>query len=114
PSAGSFWSKGVRRRSLNRGTAWAERTAVGPRSDPDRVPIPRVTSNQPRGTEPLRIVIYYPRASVGDGGMSGAVRRLAAEMVLAGGDVTMAFDEPGDHPDDDGVRWRHAEHAGAG
>jgi glycosyltransferase involved in cell wall biosynthesis len=62
----------------------------------------------------LRIVIYYPRASAGDGGLSGAVRRLARELVLAGGRVTMVFDEAGDHPGDDGVRWRHARHLGAG
>jgi glycosyltransferase involved in cell wall biosynthesis len=41
----------------------------------------------------LRIVQYYPRALAGDGGMSGAVRRLSAALLEAGADAVIAYDE---------------------
>jgi glycosyltransferase involved in cell wall biosynthesis len=62
----------------------------------------------------MRIVIYYPRAAVGDGGMSRAVRRLARELAAEGADVAMVFDERGGPKRHDAVCWRHLSHAGAG
>ena len=60
----------------------------------------------------MRIVRYYPRALVGDGGMTNAVRRWSQYCVRAGADVTVAYDEGvAPHPED-GVRWRRVCHSG--
>lgn len=60
----------------------------------------------------MRIALYYPRALVGDGGMTWAVRKLAGGLANAGGQVTVLFDEHGEQPSLPGVRWvavRHRE-----
>jgi glycosyltransferase involved in cell wall biosynthesis len=60
----------------------------------------------------MRIVRYYPRAVVGDGGMTGAVRRWCRELTEAGADVTIAYDR-GEAAGDDGlVRLVKVEHRG--
>jgi glycosyltransferase involved in cell wall biosynthesis len=62
------------------------------------------------GSRLMRIALYYPRALVGDGGMSWAVRRLANGLANAGGDVTVLFDEHGELPSGSGVRWVAVRH----
>jgi glycosyltransferase involved in cell wall biosynthesis len=63
----------------------------------------------------MRIVRYYPRALVGDGGMTGAVRAWSAALVRAGASVTVAF-ERGAHPphSNDDVKWAPVSHKGRG
>jgi glycosyltransferase involved in cell wall biosynthesis len=60
----------------------------------------------------MRIVFYYPRAVVGDGGMTGAVRRLAHELAVSGLEVSMVYaaGEAGDR--DPEVTWEKVDHAG--
>ena len=41
----------------------------------------------------MRIVHYYPRALVGDGGMTGAVRRLSGALSEAGAEAVIAYDD---------------------
>jgi glycosyltransferase involved in cell wall biosynthesis len=62
----------------------------------------------------MNIVRYYPRALLGDGGMSGAVRRWSPALVRTGADVTIAYDGTGDVEVRDGVRWVPVPHAGRG
>jgi glycosyltransferase involved in cell wall biosynthesis len=60
----------------------------------------------------LRIVRYHPRAAVGDGGMTGAIRRWSAALSSLGAHVTIAFDD-GTPPDDPGdVTWTRVRHVG--
>jgi glycosyltransferase involved in cell wall biosynthesis len=58
----------------------------------------------------VKIVHYYPRASVGDGGCSYAVRGWAAAVAGKGTDVVVAFDALGEHPQTPGVQWRQVAH----
>jgi glycosyltransferase involved in cell wall biosynthesis len=58
----------------------------------------------------LKIVHYYPRALVGDGGCSYAVRGWAAAVASAGADVLVAFDRLGEQPQAPEVQWRHVPH----
>jgi glycosyltransferase involved in cell wall biosynthesis len=58
----------------------------------------------------LRLVHYYPRALVGDGGCSYSVRGWATAGVKAGADVVVAYDQDGDCPQDTGVEWRRLSH----
>ena len=60
----------------------------------------------------MRIVRYYPRALVGDGGMTNAVRKWSRGMVNAGAEVVVAFDEGVQPPSSDGVEWVPVRHAG--
>jgi glycosyltransferase involved in cell wall biosynthesis len=60
----------------------------------------------------VKIVRYYPRALVGDGGMTGAVRRWSQSFVNHGADVTIAYDEGSDIPETGGVRYVSVRHAG--
>lgn len=62
----------------------------------------------------MRIVRYYPRASTGDGGMTGAVRRWSEHLVDAGACVAVAFDGAGGHTSSNGVDWFPVRHAGRG
>jgi glycosyltransferase involved in cell wall biosynthesis len=62
----------------------------------------------------MRIVRYYPRAAVGDGGMTGAVRRWSESVAALGADVTIAFDTGSAPPESNGVRWIPVRHGGAG
>ena len=60
---------------------------------------------------PLRITHYYPRALVGDGGCTWAVRGWAVALAAAGADVAVAYDAEGELPDPL-VRWEHVPHRG--
>jgi glycosyltransferase involved in cell wall biosynthesis len=61
-----------------------------------------------------RIVLSYPRAVVGDGGLSLATRRLAREIADSGQSVLVAFDE-GDAPvDTNDLQWVRVRDLGAG
>jgi glycosyltransferase involved in cell wall biosynthesis len=60
----------------------------------------------------VKIVRYYPRALVGDGGMTGAVRRWSQSFVNHGAEVTIAFDEGSDIPQAGGVNYVSVRHAG--
>ncbi len=60
----------------------------------------------------MRVVRYYPRALVGDGGMTSAVKRWSQGMVNRGAEAVIAFDEGVDPPADGGVQWMPVRHAG--
>ena len=60
----------------------------------------------------MRIVHYYPRALVGDGGMTGAVRRLSNALSEAGAEAVIAYDEGPEPPSDGHVRWVPVHHVG--
>lgn len=61
----------------------------------------------------MRIVRYYPRAAVGDGGMTGAVRQWSRGMARAGAEMVIAFDG-GYAPQDELVEWVKVQHRGSG
>ena len=58
----------------------------------------------------LRIVHYYPRAWVGDGGCSSAVRGWASAVAETGAQVTVVSDGNGDPPAIGHVRWLSTPH----
>jgi glycosyltransferase involved in cell wall biosynthesis len=60
----------------------------------------------------MRIVFYYPRAVVGDGGMTGAVRRLAHELALSGLEVSMVYAVGDAGGRDPVVAWEKVDHVG--
>jgi glycosyltransferase involved in cell wall biosynthesis len=60
----------------------------------------------------MRIVFYYPRAIVGDGGMTGAVRRLAHGLAASGLEVSMVFAEGDGRDRDPLVAWEQVDHVG--
>jgi glycosyltransferase involved in cell wall biosynthesis len=66
----------------------------------------------------MRIVRYYPRAMIGDGGMTGAVKRWSQGLVNAGAEAVIAFDKPvgkperTDHLNSNGVEWVRVKHIG--
>jgi glycosyltransferase involved in cell wall biosynthesis len=60
----------------------------------------------------MRIVHYYPRALVGDGGMTGAVRRLSNALHRAGAEPVIAFDEGPEPPQEGAIRWVPVRHVG--
>jgi glycosyltransferase involved in cell wall biosynthesis len=60
----------------------------------------------------MRIVHYYPRALVGDGGMTGAVRRLSQALHRAGADAVIAYDEGPVPPSASEVTWVPVRHVG--
>ena len=60
----------------------------------------------------MRIVHYYPRALIGDGGMTGAVRHLSVALSEAGADAVIAYDEGPQPPSDGRVRWAPVRHIG--
>lgn len=60
----------------------------------------------------MRIVRYYPRAIVGDGGITRSVWRNSNELVAAGVEVVIAYDEGAEPPAPDGIVWWPVEHAG--
>ncbi len=62
----------------------------------------------------IRVLRYYPRALVGDGGMTGAVRRWSEALSRAGARVVIAFAEGPQPPGDHGVDWAPIHHVGAG
>lgn len=57
-----------------------------------------------------RIVHYYPRAWVGDGGCSSAVRGWAAAQAETGAQVSVVGDGNGTPPTSGNVRWLSAAH----
>ena len=59
----------------------------------------------------MRIVRYYPRALVGDGGMTGAVRRWSQGLVNAGAEAVIAYDR-GLEPTNGPVEWVRVKHIG--
>lgn len=66
----------------------------------------------------MRIVRYYPRASAGDGGMTGAVRRWSESLTHAGASTIIAFDGTSDDGREraasSDVAWVPVRHAGRG
>ena len=58
----------------------------------------------------LSIVHYYPRAWVGDGGCSEAVRGWASAVAETGAHVTVVSDGQGQPPKIETVRWLFARH----
>lgn len=60
----------------------------------------------------LRVLLYYPRARAGDGGMTHAVRSLADELTCLGTQVTIVFDGGEIGPTNDGIRWIGLRHVG--
>ncbi|CAN5700580.1 glycosyltransferase [soil metagenome] len=60
----------------------------------------------------MRVVRYYPRALVGDGGMTSAVKKWSQGFVNAGAEAVIAYDEGVDVPASSGVEWRRVRHAG--
>jgi glycosyltransferase involved in cell wall biosynthesis len=62
----------------------------------------------------LRIVRYHPRAAVGDGGMTGAVRRWSGAVARLGADVTIAYADGEPPPDRGLVSWTRVPHRGVG
>jgi glycosyltransferase involved in cell wall biosynthesis len=60
----------------------------------------------------VRIVRYYPRALVGDGGMTSAVKKWSQGFVDAGAEAVIAFDEGVDPPARTDVEWLPVRHAG--
>jgi len=57
----------------------------------------------------LRVAHYYPRALVGDGGCTTAVRGWAAGLAAAGADVLVLCDGEG-KPQEDDIKWRPIPH----
>ena len=60
----------------------------------------------------MRIVRYYPRALVGDGGMTSAVRNWSRAMTRCGAEAVIAYDTGVSAPNDDSVEWVRVRHAG--
>lgn len=60
----------------------------------------------------MRIVRYYPRALVGDGGMTSAVRNWSQAMARCGAEAVIAYDEGVSPPDEESVEWVQVRHAG--
>jgi glycosyltransferase involved in cell wall biosynthesis len=62
----------------------------------------------------MRVVHYYPRALVGDGGMTGAVRRLSNALHRAGAEAVIVYDEGPEPPQEGPIRWVPVRHVGLG
>ena len=61
----------------------------------------------------MKIVQYYPRGVAGDGGMTGAVRRLAVSLHRAGAEAEIVYDAgSGPAPPIDGLTWLPVKHRG--
>jgi glycosyltransferase involved in cell wall biosynthesis len=60
----------------------------------------------------MRIVRYHPRAAVGDGGMTGAVRQWSESVASLGPNVSIAFERGSQPPESNGVRWIPVRHGG--
>jgi glycosyltransferase involved in cell wall biosynthesis len=59
----------------------------------------------------VRVAQYYPRALLGDGGMTGAIHRLSESMHACGADTKIICDAgPEPTPVDDGVCWSRIRH----
>lgn len=62
----------------------------------------------------MRIVVYHPRARVGDGGITNSVRSLSAAFARAGADPVIVHDGTGHPHRERGVEWWPVRHAGTG
>jgi len=62
----------------------------------------------------LKLAHYYPRAWIGDGGCSSAVRGWASALAETGADVTVVCDGNGAPPTTADVRWLATQHRGWG
>src|SRR4029434_10292678 len=62
----------------------------------------------------LRMVHYYPRAWVGDGGCTAAVRGWASALADTGAQITVVSDGNGELPPIRNVRWASTPHRGWG
>src|SRR5919108_677459 len=60
----------------------------------------------------MRVMHYYPRALVGDGGITNAVRKLSQGMVNAGAQVVVAHDTGVAPPGRTEVEWFPVRHRG--
>ncbi len=60
----------------------------------------------------MRIVRYYPRALVGDGGMTSTVRNWSRAMTRCGAEAVIAYDTGVSAPSNDSVEWIRVRHAG--
>jgi len=60
----------------------------------------------------MRVVHYYPRALVGDGGITNAVKKLSRGMINAGAEVVVAYDAGVDPPAHTDVSWVPVRHRG--
>ena len=65
-------------------------------------------------TDALRIVRYHPRAAVGDGGMTGAIKRWSEALSLRGADLIIAYADGQPSVTAGPVRWERVRHAGLG
>ena len=62
----------------------------------------------------MRILRYYPRAWVGDGGITNSIRRISEATVRAGHDVQVAIDDATDLRQDEAFTWVPVAHVGRG
>ncbi|MFN2382779.1 MAG: glycosyltransferase [Gemmatimonadota bacterium] len=73
---------------------------------------PDSTAAPPPAPTARRIIRYYPRALVGDGGITSSVGHQSRELVRAGAEVVIAYDAGEPPRSDDGVEWVRVRHAG--
>lgn len=62
----------------------------------------------------MKVIRYYPRAAVGDGGMTGAVQRWSQAFVRAGVSATVAYKDGGQARTNGGVHWAPVRHVRVG
>lgn len=62
----------------------------------------------------MRVLFYHPRAAVGDGGITNAVRKLSAAIARSGTPTTIAYDGAAQDGPSNGVRWEPIAHRGRG
>ncbi|MBA2427086.1 MAG: glycosyltransferase [Actinobacteria bacterium] len=60
----------------------------------------------------MRVVRYYPRALVGDGGMTSAVRKWSQGMANHGAEAVIAYAEGVEPPAESTVEWIPVRHSG--
>lgn len=60
----------------------------------------------------MRVVRYYPRALLGDGGLTGAVRRWSETLAQLGAQAVIAYDGDIDPPWNSSVEWVKVRHVG--
>ncbi|MDQ2912141.1 MAG: glycosyltransferase [Chloroflexota bacterium] len=62
----------------------------------------------------MRVLFYHPRAAIGDGGITNAVRKLSAAMARSGTATTIACEGAVPDSPSSGVRWEAIQHDGRG
>lgn len=60
----------------------------------------------------MRLVRYYPRALVGNGGMTNSVKKWSRGMANQGAHVVIACEEGAEPPTGDQIEWRPIRHSG--